>query len=441
MLVGGFAGVIFIGALLLMLPWAHQPGRVNFVDALFTATSAVCVTGLVVLDTGSDFTRFGQVVILCLIQIGGLGIMTFAALAFQLLGRRLSLKSQAVLHSSYFQQDIGIKFRARFLQILQLTLAVELTGALLLFLVLLSRNTHPAKALFLSIFHAVSAFCNAGFSLYKDNLVEMRHSPVFLTTIMALIVVGGLGHTVVQELWTRFRDKLSRQEGKAWPQALSIHTRVVLRVTAALILTGCLGLLMLGLTVQETTWGSKIFGALFQSITARTAGFNSVDIGILPVSSLLLLTILMFIGASPASCGGGIKTTALAISLADTRAKVLGEKEVRLLDRRVPEETLWRVSLLIRLAVLWNLLGVLILLATEGTRPGIGLHDVLFEQISAFGTVGLSTGITDKLSVAGRLWITATMYVGRLGPLTLAIWVFPQKPVHVLHPEGRIMIG
>jgi trk system potassium uptake protein TrkH len=180
---------------------------------------------------------------------------------------------------------------------------------------------------------------------------------------------------------------------------------------------------------------------LFQSITSRTAGFNTVDIGVMPLASLLLLILLMFIGGSPGSCAGGIKTTGLAISLAEFRARLKGEDQVVLLDRRVPKAILGRTMVLIRLSVLWNLLGLLLLLYSETGRPGVGFHDVLFEQISAFGTVGLSTGLTDKLTVIGRLWITATMFVGRLGPLTIAMGVLPAVASHVKYPEGRIMIG
>ena len=209
----------------------------------------------------------------------------------------------------------------------------------------------------------------------------------------------------------------------------------------ALIVIGWLGLVILGLTKAETTWGMKLSSALFQSVTARTAGFNTVDIGVMPLASLLLLILLMFIGGSPGSCAGGVKTTALAISLAEFKTKFKAGDQVVMLDRRVPKPILDRTIVLIRMSILWNLLGVLLLLFTETGRPTVGFHDVLFEQISAFGTVGLSTGLTDKLTVIGRLWITATMFVGRLGPLTLAMGVFPAIHAHVKYPEGRIMIG
>jgi trk system potassium uptake protein TrkH len=440
LLIGGFAAVILVGTLLLLLPWSQTRGDVGFVDALFTATSAVCVTGLIVVDTGTAFTPFGQVVIVALIQIGGLGIMTFAALAYLMLGRRLSLASQAALHDAFFQRDLGIEFKKKFFQILLITTGIELAGILLIFLALWWRQTPVMDALFSAFFHSISAFCNAGFSTYKDNLLGFRDSPVILGTVMALIVLGGLGHMVLSELLHYGKNRFSKS-APASPPSLSTHTRVVLRMTIALIILGSAGLLILGLTATESTWSTKLSSALFQSISSRTAGFNTVDIGLMPLGSLLVLTLLMFIGGSPGSCAGGVKTTGLAITIAEFKAKLKGEDQVVMLDRRVPQTILDRTMVLIRMSILWNILGLLLLLYTETGRPGVGLHDVLFEQISAFGTVGLSTGLTEKLTVIGRLWITATMFVGRLGPLTMAIGVLPAIHSQVKYPEGRIMIG
>lgn len=438
LLISGFSAVILAGALVLLLPWSQTRGEVGFVDALFTATSAVCVTGLIVVDTSTAFTQFGQLAIVALIQVGGLGIMTFAALAYLMLGRRMSLASQAALQDAFFQRDLGIEFKKTFFQILLITACIELAGMILIFLTLLWRQVPVPGALFSAFFHSISAFCNAGFSIYTDNLMGLRDSPVIMGTVMSLIVLGGLGHMVLSEL---LYYSATRRSPDAAPKFLSTHTKVVLRTTLALIVIGWLGLLALGLTAAEETWGIKISSALFQSVTARTAGFNTVDIGLIPLSALLLLVLLMFIGGSPGSCAGGVKTTALAISLAEFRAKLKGEDQVILLDRRVPKPILDRTLVLIRLSILWNLAGVLLLLCTETGQGGVGFHDVLFEQISAFGTVGLSTGLTPKLTVFGRLWITATMFVGRLGPLTIALGVLPAQPAHVKYPEGRIMIG
>ena len=440
LLIGGFAGVILVGTLILLLPWSQTTGEVGLVDALFTSTSAVCVTGLVVVDTGTAFTQFGQTVIVGLIQVGGLGIMTFAALAYLMLGRRLSLASQAALHDAFFQRDLGITFKKRFFQLLLITTSIELIGILLIFLALLWRSVPVFEALFSAFFHAISAFCNAGFSIYRNNLMGLRDSPVIMTTVMSLIVLGGLGHMVLAELWYHGKSRFTGAM-TAGHHPLSVHTRVVVRTTLVLIVVGWLGLVVLGLTSSETSWTMKFSCAMFQSITARTAGFNTVDIGLMPLSSLLLIILLMFVGGSPGSCAGGVKTTALAISLAEFKAKLKGVDQVVILERRVPTPILDRTMVLIRLSILWNIIGVLLLLCTETGRPGVGFHDVLFEQISAFGTVGLSTGLTDKLTVVGRLWITTTMFVGRLGPLTLAMGVLPLQHVRVKYPESRIMIG
>ena len=440
LLIGSFAGLIGVGTLLLLAPWSQTKGGVGVIDALFTATSAVCVTGLIVVDTATAYTHFGQLVIAGLIQIGGLGIMTFAALAYLMLGRRLSLASQAALHDAFFQRDLGIEFKRRFLQILLITAGIELVGMLAIFLALLWRQVPPLPALFSAFFHSISAFCNAGFSTYTDNLLGFRDSPVILITVMALIVLGGLGHMVLSELLHYHKGRISGTEIPG-PHALSTHTRVVLRTTLALIVIGWLGLILFGTTAADTTWGMKLSSALFQSVTARTAGFNTVDIGVMPLASLLLLILLMFIGGSPGSCAGGVKTTALAISLAEFKAKLRGEDQVVLLDRRVPNPILGRTMVLIRLSIFWNVLGVLILLCTESVHSEASFHAILFEQISAFGTVGLSTGLTDKLSDIGRLWITATMFMGRLGPLTVAMGVLPSMHKQVKYPESRIMIG
>lgn len=439
LLIGGFAVVIWAGAILLWLPFSSRSTEVSFLNALFTSTSAVCVTGLVVVDTATAFTPLGQTIIALLIQTGGLGVMTFAALTFQMLGRRLSLQSQAVLHDSFFQQDIGEEFPSIFRRILLTTALVELGGLLCLCLVLLVRGHSWPSALAQAAFHSISAFCNAGFSLFRDNLVAVKDSLFFQVVIMILIVIGGLGYGVLLESW-RFITGSWRRLPEARPlHPLSTHARVVWRVTLALLGGGAAALFLFGLTPAETG-GARVLAAAFQSVTARTAGFNTVDIGALPFSSLMVLIFLMFIGGSPGSCAGGIKTTSFAIWLVEMRAKLRGNQEVNLLGRQVPFQILWRNTILIRLAALWNIIGVLLLTLTEADS-GAGLHDLLFEQISAFGTVGLSTGLTPKLSALGRIWIILTMFLGRVGPLTIAMWIIPERHLGVRYPKAKIMIG
>lgn len=437
-LVGSFAGVILIGALFLWLPWSSRPGAVSFVDALFTSTSAVCVTGLTVVDTVTDFTFPGKVIIVILIQIGGLGTMTFAALALQLAGRRMSLMSQALVSDSFFQRDVANEFRGTFIRILTITVIIEGVGTVLLFSAVWSRMD-LGDAAFFAVFHSVSAFCNAGFSTWTDNLVAVRDSPLFLSVIMALIVAGGLGYLVLHEIWIAIRD-VTQRKGRTGRNRFTLHARVVLRVSALLLVGGTLVLLVFGLTTEEIGWGEKILHASFQSVTARTAGFNSVNIGALPSASLFLLIMLMFIGGSPASCAGGVKTTSLAVWVARIRASLRGEKEVNLMDRRMPSELTNRADLLLGLAVVWNVVGILVLLVAGSSHPFQAL-EFIFEQVSAFGTVGLSTGVTPKLSVTGKLWLCATMFVGRLGPLTIAMWMFPKEHRRVGYPKGTVMIG
>ncbi|MBI5249893.1 MAG: ATPase [Desulfomonile tiedjei] len=436
-LIGGFAAAILVGALLLCLPWAHY-GKVGFLDALFTSTSAVCVTGLTVVDTANDYTMFGQVIIVILIQTGGLGIMTFAGLAFNILGRRMSLQSLAVLQDTFFQRDVAADFQRTFKTILALTFLIEGIGALLLWIFLLPMMD-PGAALFSAVFHSVSAFCNAGFSLRSENLMGLSGSPGILIVIMSLIVLGGLGYTVLNEAWLLARGR-GRSPGLYAQRRFSMHARLVLWVSSILIVGGCLAILLFGLTPGETHWGDRILHSLFQSVTARTAGFNSVDIGKLPQASLFILIVLMFIGGSPASCAGGVKTTTAVIWSARLRAALRGERDVHLLDRRLPWEQVGKADLLMGLAIFWNLIGILFLLSTEA-HLAEGPLALIFEQVSAFGTVGLSAGLTPNLSAPGKLWIIATMFVGRLGPLTIAMWVVPLQKAHVRYPKGTVMIG
>ncbi len=440
MLVWGFAGAIAIGTILLWLPFAHQPGRVGLLDALFTATSAVCVTGLAVADTGTDFTLFGQIVILLLIQLGGLGVMTFAAIAFKALGMRLSLVSQAAVQDSMFQKDVAVLFKSVFGGILALTLIIEFIGAAVLF-AFLAPLKGASGAAFTSVFHSVSAFCNAGFSLYPDSLVGLRETGGLALAVAILIVLGGLGHTTLYEIMGLVKKKLAGNKDDGRIARLSLHSSMVLWMSAGLIIAGAVMLMVFGLTTGEKNAWEIVGNALFQSVTSRTAGFNTIDIGALPVASLFLLTTLMFVGGSPGSCAGGVKTTTVAVWLARIKSSLAGEKEVSILGRRLPDETVSRAGLLMGLAILWNIVGVIILSATEPGVNGAGLSQIVFEQVSAFGTVGLSTGITTSLSISGRLWIILTMFVGRLGPLTMAVWIVNKKRVNVHYPKGEVMIG
>ena len=438
-LVAGFAGLIGIGAVLLRLPISSAGDPISLLDALFTSTSAACVTGLVVADTGRDFTPFGQGVILLLIQAGGLGVMAFAAVAFDLLGRRLSLRAQTAFNESYFQVDAATGFRKRLLRILRMVATFEAIGAILLFLGLLGRLA-PGPAAFSAVFHSISAFCNAGFSLYGASLEGFHGNALVLAPIAGLIIVGGLGPPVLLELLHVTRNRM-RSTKHVPPIRMSLHTRIVLRTSLFLIIGGAVLLALTGMTSREGTIAEIASGALFQSITARTAGFNTVGIGALPLASLLVLCVLMFIGGSPGSCAGGIKTTTAVLWLAQFTARMRGRKGPSVLGRHIPGELVRRASTLVGLALLWNVCGVILLAVTEASTDTATLHDLLFEQVSAFGTVGLSTGLTPQLSIPGRLWIILTMFIGRVGPLTLAVWAFRQRTPGVRLPEGKVMIG
>ena len=437
LLVVTFAGWIVLGTLALWLPISQGERAVSLLDCIFTSTSAVCVTGLTTVDTAIAWSRTGHTVILVLIQVGGLGIMTFAAVGARVLRLRFSFSSQAALTGAFFDSDARVELRRSVSFIVAFTFVFEALGAAALWLaarVDSSLSDDPFDA----IFHSVSAFCNAGFSVYTDNAVALRGSPLGLTAIAVLIILGGLGYTVVIELVARAWKRVSGR-GEL-PLQWSLQTRVVLWMSLLLIVVGaaCLGLL--GLTPRETHIGERIVHASFQSISARTAGFNTLDVAALPVSSLLVLIGLMFIGGSPGSCAGGIKTTSAAVWLARLRARLLSRESVTMLRRRVPQEIVRRSALVLSVATLWNLLGVLVLTLSE-SRPDVRFEHLLFEQISAFGTVGLSCNFTPTLSPVGKLWIVLTMFVGRVGPLTLALAVLPKPRPLFQYPSERVMIG
>ncbi len=437
LLVQWFAGLILVGTVLLALPVSHGSRTVGILDALFTATSAVCVTGLVTVDTGSAYSTAGQWVILILIQLGGLGILTFLALAISALGLRMDLQSQTAVEDTLFQRGVATQFRAKFLRILVVVAAIEAAGAALLFLALV--GSRPlGHSLYSSVFHSISAFCNAGFSIYADSLEGVRRNPVFMVTIMLLIFTGGIGFAVLGELASLLRARLGRggvAKAPERPRRLSLHAKVALGVSAGLIVAGAV---LIGLAgTGASAPADRVSDALFQSVSARTAGFNSVNIGALPLASLFVLVVLMFIGGSPGSCAGGIKTTTLAVWWARFRATFRGDFRATLYKRYIPEEVGRKVTMLVGLALVWNLLGVLVLSFTESA----GMDAILFEQVSAFGTVGLSTGLTPELSAAGKSWIILTMFVGRVGPITIAMSAVRTPQTNIQYPEGRVMIG
>lgn len=438
LLVITFAGLIVVGTLVLALPVSHARGPIGVLDALFTATSAVCVTGLITKDTALDFTRVGQVAILILIQLGGLGIMTFAAIAFQVLRRRLSMSSLAAVESMFYQDKLHGSLRRSVRQIVVTTIAIEFVGAACIYFgqrVEVGGAVDPFQAVFLS----VSAFCNAGFSVHSDSLMKYAPGGVVLWSIMILIILGGLGYAVLEEMGMRLAAMVRRRQQVTVMS--SLHTRIVLWSSALLTVAGAVMLFLTGLPGERSLL-ARAFDALFQSVTARTAGFNTVDFASVPVLSLMIMIPLMFIGGSPGSCAGGVKTTSVTVWLARVVARMFGQNDVNLLARRIPHDVVRRAALVLAVAAIWNGLGVMVLTATERVTDLIPFEHIIFEQISAFGTVGLSAGITPSLSDGGKIWIIASMFAGRIGPLTIALAVIPAaRRARFVYPQERVMVG
>jgi trk system potassium uptake protein TrkH len=417
LLVATFVGLVLVGTIALRLGVCQTTHPIGLLDTLFTATSAVCVTGLITHDTATEFSRAGQIVILVLIQLGGLGVMTFGAVAFQLLRKRVSFQSHAAVQDLFFRGALSASLRVALRRIVLITFIFEALGAWLLY-VGLHDGAAPKGGPFVGVFLAISAFCNAGFSVYSDSAVRLRDSHLIMGTMMTLIVVGGLGYTVLLEIAGRAWRALRRR--REFPVVWSLNSRIVLLASAVLIGAGAAALLLTGLTSNERT----------------------VDIAALSVPSLMILIMLMFIGGSPGSCAGGIKTTSFCVWLARIRARLAGREDVTLADRRIPHEVVRRAALVIALATLWNVAGIMILALTEPVGGTLRLEQIIFEQISAFGTVGLSTGITPHLSALGKLWIIASMFAGRLGPLTIALAVIRSQSVpRFTYPDDRVMIG
>ncbi len=429
-LVLGFAAVILAGALILMLPVSSRSGQAtDFLTALFTATSAVCVTGLVVVDTGTYWSTFGQAVILALIQIGGLGFMSMATFFFILMGRRIGLKERLIIQESLNQLRVaGVVRLVR--AVLLFTVFTEGFFAIILSLRFYFDYGFP-RCLWLGVFHAVSAFNNAGFDLLGDfrSLTGYVSDPVVNLSVTTLIILGGLGFATVMELYNYPRTR-----------RLSVHTKLVLRVTGWLILCGALlfGLLEWGHILRDLPLSGKILASYFQAVTSRTAGFNTVDIGHLNAATQFLIIILMFIGASPGSTGGGIKTTTFALLGITLWSLTKGKEDVEIFRRRIPPWQVYKALSVTLWAILLVSTVTLLLSITEGGN----FLAALFETVSAFGTVGLSMGLTPELTPLGRVAIIFTMFAGRLGPLTLA-YAFAQRrrKTAIRYPEEKIMVG
>lgn len=436
-----FLGIILIGTFLLMLPQSAQHGSVSFINALFTATSATCVTGLTVVDTGTVYSFFGQLVILCLIQAGGLGIMTFSTFFIFLVIGRFSISERDVIQETMTQapmRNIASLLRTIFIS----TIIIELIGALLLAGCFLNRLS-PSQACYYGIFHSVSAFCNAGFGLFPNNFVDYQSDWKINLILMMLIISGGIGFIVLHE----FRRYLLVRS-KSLKKSFSFHSKLAILITAILISGGALILFFFEMNnvLRHLPASGKILVPLFQSVTSRTAGFNTVDIGQLTDSSLFFLVILMFIGASPGSCGGGIKTTTAGIVIAMLAARFQNRDDVNIGHHRILNDTISKaISVTFFSIVIITMFTIILMVVEKGwvshqlTR-GIFLES-LFEVVSAFGTVGLSTGITSGLSSLGKLLIVIVMFIGRVGPLTVVLAIARKEVPKFRYAPEKVLIG
>jgi len=433
-----FIVLIFMGAGLLLLPRATPSDLpLSLLDALFTSTSAVCVTGLIVRDTGSEFTIFGQTVILVLIQLGGLGIMSLTAALSLLLGRGIGVRESSLLREVFQVPMLSAVGRTvRF--IILMTVVLEAAGAVGIYLGLEGVIVDRGDRLFTAVFHAVSAFCNAGFSTFDDSLVSLSRQPLVMGTISGLLVIGGLGFGVVAQLLAWMKGRALRQTGR--PGRLDLHSRVVLVVSAGLLVVGTATIVLLewNNSLSGTGSGMKFAQAFFQSATCRTAGFNSMDLTLMNPATLFLMIVLMFIGGAPGSTAGGVKVTTVAIIWANLRSIGRGLNRTRLGKRELEAVHVQRAMLVLSAGLVLAAISLFILLATE-EKPFL---ETAFEVFSALGTVGLSLGMTSVLSPAGRVVITILMFVGRLGPLTLASSLTgASRDPRVRLPRGRILIG
>ncbi|MBU7007204.1 TrkH family potassium uptake protein [Phosphitispora fastidiosa] len=431
-LVTGFAGLILFGAVLLSLPLSSAAGEpTNFIDALFTATSAVCVTGLVVVDTGTYYSTFGQIVILLLIQIGGLGFMTMGTLFALLLGKRISLRERLVMKEAYNKMSIeGVVRLAK--AVLAITFLIEGIAALILGF-RFAGEFGLARGMYYGLFHSVSAFNNAGFDLLGDfrSLTGFTSDIPVNLVISVLVILGGLGFSVAVDILSK----------RKW-RAFSLHTKIVISTTAILLAAGMAGVFLLEFNNAATMKGlplqAKLMASWFQGMTPRTAGFNTLDIAGLRNATQFLIIIFMFIGASPGSTGGGVKTSTFAALVMAVIAMVRGKEDVEMFGRRLPRDIVQRSLTIIASSIVFVILITMLLTITEQAE----FLAVLFEATSAFGTVGLSMGLTAKLTLLGKLVIIFTMYAGRLGPLTIAFALAQRSRKALYHlAEEKIMVG
>lgn len=431
-----FGGVILLGALILMLPISSQSREVTpFLDTLFTATSAVCVTGLVVVDTGTYWSVFGKTIILILIQIGGIGFMTMTTSLAIIMGKKIGLRNRMIMQEALNQFSLSGVIRLT-KYVIMITFFVEMMGALLLSIRFIP-DFGLKNGIYYAIFHAVSAFCNAGFDIMGGfkSLTDYATDPLVSLVVATLIIFGGLGFAVIADL-TRFKGI----------RKMSLHSKLVLLVTISLIVFGFFSILLLEYNNPKTmgsfTWGEKFVASFFASVTPRTAGYNTLDLNGLTMPTRFITMILMFIGGSPGSTAGGLKTTTFGIMILYLIGIFKGSDEINFANRRISKDVASRTVAVIMISVIW-VVSMTFLLAVF--QPNMGLESLMFESLSAFGTVGLSLGITPYLSVMGKIILTIMMFFGRLGPLTIIVAMNNKANKTgkdlLRYPEGKIIVG
>ncbi|MFQ4144549.1 TrkH family potassium uptake protein [Chlorogloeopsis sp. ULAP02] len=436
----GFLAVITVGTILLMMPFSTSSGMWNDpIVALFTATSAVCVTGLAVVDTGTDFSFWGQLLILLLAQIGGLGYMTTTTFLILLIGRKFDLRQKVAIQQALDRP--GMSGSTQIIRsIIATTMIFEITGIFLL-LPAFVPDYGWRQGLWLSIFHSVNAWNNAGFSLFKDSLIGYQSSVLVVFTITGLIIFGGIGYQVILETYVWLRDRILQKKEKLL--VFSLDFKVATSTTVVLLVLGTIAFFFVELRNPQTfgnlSFTEKLLVAWFQSVTPRTAGFNTIDIGKMTNAGLFITIALMFIGASPGGTGGGIKTTTFRVLTSCTQSILQGKEEVILYERKVA------LSLILKaVGVLFGSVTTVIIATTliAFTDPKFEFIQVLFEVMSAFATVGLSTGITGSVSTAAKLILIVTMYIGRVGVLLLMSAVLGDpRPSRVHYPEENLLVG
>ena len=434
----GFAGYILLGTLFLWLPLSAARDPISFVDALFTSTSAVCVTGLVTVDISKSFSFFGQVVTIVLFQVGGLGIITFSTVFFVMMGRGISFKGREIVQSTFLHTPQA-NFMVILKSVLWFTIFFESIGILLLWY-RFGYDFPVGQAFYQAIYHAISAFNNCGLSLFPDSLVRYQGDLIVNLTVMALIVAGGIGFVVQHEVFAKLRGRQKK---------LSVHTRIVLLSTGILILGGAVLIyvferdhILYGLPARN-----QILAVFFQSVVPRTAGFNTVDIGFLTNATILLMIILMSIGASPGSTGGGVKTTSASLLFLLMWARLRGNEEVNVFRRTIPKEIISKtIAIIFASGFAVSLVTSVLLFTSAGDLAPSETRrffvEYLFETVSAFGTVGLSMGVTPDLNTVQKMVIILMMFTGRVGPLTLA-FSFSRRAMtkSLIYAEEGIMVG